>query len=302
MADLEGAATEAQEKVKALTAEVEKAQQRFDSLGEQIEAVQTKVSGAWSKLTEQVKTFIEKVGSERERLATESQEATQALGTLEGAVEQARGEAHSEAEDTTQQIAGFGEDVEGTEPDIAGMADQVQASAQSLSEQGDDVAKKLEEALGDAKEFLEGQVVSDLQSLQEEIRSRGDALKAAFEECAGELEESYDEWVDGLAEVERTVEEAFQEVDQNLATNVEDSVNTYSDEYMSALGVVVERVGEVERLLQQLEGTTAKCDEEAMEAEAELTQDLQTTQQGVEAARGKLEEIKALLASYAFVQ
>lgn len=302
MADLESAATEAQEKVKDLTAQIEKARERFDSVGERIEAVQAKVAEAWSSVTERVATFLEQVQGEQEKLSTESEEAAEALGTLGGVVEQAAAEARAESGETRERVAGFERDVEGREPVVSALADQVQASARSLSDQVDAVGAGAEDALESAKQFLEGVVAEDLQSLQEEIRSRGIALEASLEECAGQLQESYDDWVEGLTEVEQTVEEAFSECDENLTRNVENSFGVCSGEYVQALARVVERVGDVERLLEQLQAAAGQCDQDVADATAELTGEMQGTQQGAEAVRGKLEEIKALLASYAFVQ
>lgn len=302
MADLESAAIEAQGALRSLTSQVEQAKERFGSLARGMEGVEAGVDGAWSKLTEQASAFLDAVRDEQARLAAESRDAGQALATLGAAVDQRRGEARAEVEQTRQQIAGFREGVDGREPSLRALAGQVLAASEALVRQADDTARSLQDALGQAHDSLVEQVANGLRALQDEVRSRGELLTAAFEEWADELRSSYDDWAAGLDTVEQTVAEAFREAGENLAENVESSLEVYSGEYVSAVGGVVQRVAEVEKLLQQLEAATTTCGGDATEAATELTQGLQATGQAADAVRAKLGEIKALLASYTFVQ
>ena len=107
MADLEGAGGETLTHLKDLVEQIDRAHQKFTSLGEKVSDVASQVQDDWARLGEQVGSFLEAVAEQQGRLSTEVQEAAQALSQLGGAVAEAQGEAAGELDGAHQEVTGF---------------------------------------------------------------------------------------------------------------------------------------------------------------------------------------------------
>src|SRR5262245_21304437 len=194
MADLEGAGEATLNRLKELVEQIEEAHQKFTSLSSNISDVASRVQDHWARLGEQVTSFLEAVGEQQGRLSTEVREAGQALSDLGGAVADAQGEAEGELAGERQGVAAFADQVTADEPTVISLSESVESAFHTLSQQAARVQGQLDETLESARDFLQDQVVGDLQAMQEAIRERGDAVAEALSECEETLRESYDDW------------------------------------------------------------------------------------------------------------
>jgi len=302
MADLEGAAGDTLDKLKELVAHIDRAHQKFGDLREKVDELASTVQRDWIGLQEQVGEFLQAVGEQQGRLSTEVQEAAQATAGLEQAAAQASGEAENRLDAGETQVDAFAEQVTATEPAIGSLAESVEASFKALTDQAASVREQMEKAFGDARDFLQDEVVEGLQELQEDLRERGDAMEEALGECADALRESYQDWNAGLTEVEATVEKAFADAAEHLDKNVDLAFDECLERHLKEVQEFKTEVDALEAAVQELAEAAEACGEVSEEAVGTHEQQMQSTEESLEAVQGKLAEIKTLLASYTFVQ
>jgi DNA repair exonuclease SbcCD ATPase subunit len=301
MADLEAAATDALDKVKALATEVEEARQLFAAQEGRLTELRTRLLADWARVDEGARALAAVTTEQSEQLAKETEEAGTALLELKGDAGQAVGQGASELEASQEHTAAFAERFPAGEAELTRLRDTVREAAQAFGDQAASVAEDLELALGKARDFVATDVVDGLQALQEEIAERGEAVATALDECEQQLEESYDAWADGLDQVDATLEATFGELADALTRNADTAFAYCEDAWRAAVETAAARVREVETLLGDLQESAASGAEAAGTA-ATLGEGLDESARGALSVRGKLDEVKALLASFTFVQ
>jgi uncharacterized protein YoxC len=302
LANLEEAAPETLEKLRGLISQVEKAHERFTALGQKLQEVAQEVEADWSRLSEQVGAFLQKVVTEQGRLAAQGQASAQALSSLDRAVDQAREDGQGALDGGREMAQAFGEQVTGTLPSVTAFAESVQSSLEALGQQAQAVETQLEQALSAARTFLEQEVVQDLHEMQSDVEEHGRSVTQALANCGQELEASYVEWESGLDEVEATVEEAFGEARAHLPEMVDEAFDDCAQKHMAELEPVTRELADLAQALQGLREATERCADDTDAAAGALEEGLTATGGGLDAVQAKLAEVRALLASYTFVQ
>jgi DNA anti-recombination protein RmuC len=299
---LEVAAHDTLQKLRGLGSQVEKAHERFAALGQKLQETAHEVEADWSRLAEQVGSFLQKVDAEQGRLTGHAQASAQALSTLDHAVDQARADGQGALDDGRELAQSFGEQATGTIPSVTAFAESVQSSFQSLGEQAQAVETQLEEAVNAARTFLEQEVVQDLHEMQSDVEDHGRSVTEALATCGRELEASYDEWEAGLDEVESTIEEAFGEARAHLPEMVDEAFDHCAQKHVDELEPVSQQLAELAQVLQGLREAAERCADDTDAAAGALEEGLVATRGGLEAVEAKLGEVRGLLARYTFVQ
>lgn len=302
MADLEGAGGETLNRLKELVRQVESAHQKLGALGEKVADEASRVQDEWARMSEQVGSLLEAVAEQQGRLAGEVQEANEALSQLAGHAGEAEGEARSELDGGRQEVSGFADQVTAAEPTVSALSDSVEAAFRALSAQAAQVQEQLEKAVEGARDFLQDQVAADLRKMQEQIRDRGEAAAEALGECADDLRESYEDWSSGLDEVQAKVEQAFADVAEHLEQNVDLIFDECQDRHSAGLDEFASQIQELQSVLAELGEAAGTCGDTTEEAAGRHEGQMQDAQSGLLAVQAKLDEVKALLARYTFVQ
>jgi hypothetical protein len=301
-ADLEQAAAEALEKVRALAALTDKAHGRLTELEADIESAAQDVESDWTRFVEQGQALLDKAGEVNERVGTESAEARGAVATLGAALGQAGEDSRANLETARENTLSVGKGFETATPDATALADSVKKASEELSKSADQVETALREALEAAREFVAETVTKDLEQLQDAVAGRAQQLTLVMTQCAEQLQTSYDHWDAGLTEVETEVAEAFEETETHMTTMVETAVTLARQAFLDPLAALASEVQEIEKLLEDVAEAATEAKEAAAGAADEASAAMDEDRAGFEAVKAKLDEVKALLASFSFVE
>jgi hypothetical protein len=293
-ADLEQAAAEALEKVRALAALTDKAHGRLTELEADIESAAQDVESDWTRFVEQGQALLDKAGEVNERVGTESAEARGAVATLGAALGQAGEDSRANLETARENTLSVGKGFETATPDATALADSVKKASEELSKSADQVETALREALEAAREFVAETVTRDLEQLQDAVAGRAQQLTLVMT--------SYDHWDAGLTEVETEVAEAFEETETHMTTMVETAVTLARQAFLDPLTALASEVQEIEKLLEDVAEAATEAKEAAAGAADEASAAMDEDRAGFEAVKAKLDEVKALLASFSFVE
>lgn len=307
MADtLETAADELVRKIRSVEGEVETATERLDDLKKQASALGGQIDDAWTELARQVGELMDKAEEERVAIQRNCEEAAQAVAQLEGG---ARGTRESAASALEQVQAStnteFADAIRLKQEPLDQLVTQAaEDTFESLGERAGEVASELEQALGEARDFLADEVVASLEEMQGQIEERLSAMRETLvEDCGSAIQEAYDDWSAKLDEVVGTVEEKGFDAAQDHAKEV---VDYALEQCAQAHEGELERLMQVVQLVEEaldtvktdVEGRRGSLAEDGKEA---LDDGANETKQALADALEALDQVKQLLASYTFV-
>jgi DNA anti-recombination protein RmuC len=307
MADtLETAADELVRKIRSVEGEVETATERLDDLKKQASALGGQIDDAWTELARQVGELMDKAEEERVAIQRNCEEAAQAVAQLEGG---ARGTRESAASALEQVQAStnteFADAIRLKQEPLDQLVTQAaEDTFESLGERAGEVASELEQALGEARDFLADEVVASLEEMQGQIEERLSAMRETLvEDCGSAIQEAYDDWSAKLDEVVGTVEEKGFDAAQDHAKEV---VDYALEQCAQAHEAELERLMQVVQLVEEaldtvktdVEGRRGSLAEDGKEA---LDDGANETKQALADALEALDQVKQLLASYTFV-
>lgn len=305
MANLEVAADELVRKLKSVDDEVEEAKDRFTTLKGQLDSLGDQVDTDWIELARAVGDLVEKVQEELATLGNEAQETTQAVANLEPTGQGAQQAAEAGLNAAEEGTSALSTAVNERGPQIDSAAEAGEQTFQGLSQQAEEVSTQLEEALQQARDFLTGDVVSALETMQSEIADRFAEMRTTLtEECTTALQSSYDEWSGRLDEVLATVEvEGFQAAHEQGQQVVEWALGECATGHEQELERLLEVVGIVQEALATLrdEGIGESRTDVGEEGRNALDQGMAETQQALLGMIGALDACRQVMSSYSFV-
>lgn len=306
MSNLETAADELVLKLGAVDGEIEEAHQRFTSLRERLATLGEQVDADWVELARQVAAVVDKAQEERATLERASQEAEQAVAEAEAGLRAAGEQAGALLEASEGRASALAAHVREHEPRLEDLVDQAaEAPLRALAERAGEVGTELEEALHDARDFLQDEVEPSLQSAREAVEGRFAELRTTLsEECGTALQSAFDDWSQKLDEVRDLVEESGFEAAQAQAREVVDWAlaecgRTHQEELERLLAVAAV----VHEALEGLREDAAECRTDVGEEGGEaLVRALAEATEALQQMISALDAVKQVMASYTFVQ
>jgi len=304
VATLEEAAQQLVEKLESLDGEIEDAQKSFAAHHEELAALDGQVGKDWDALTEEVTSFLEKVQEEMGKLNQDSQEAAKALAELKGEIEGVQSQAEAELEGSRADVNGLAEHLRALEPPIDTLvANGAETPFGNLRDLAQDVERQMEQALTEARDFLQD-VVTELQDIQQDVEERSEELRSHIaDECTQNLQTAYDEWQGHVEELEDLVKAKFEELPENAQEVVEYAMTECTTGHEEEFDRLFDVVTEIEQALERLTGTVDETGTDiGEEGRGAIDSRLSETSQALVRTVEALDRVKALLASYTFVQ
>jgi DNA repair exonuclease SbcCD ATPase subunit len=303
MPDFDVAADTALMKIGEFSGHVEKAQAAFAAFEEQLDRLRAQVDADWAALGEAVSSYLEKAGAQGTRLGQEHQEAEAALGELRQAVDSAQAEGQTELSGAKAHVAALGEQVEGTRPQVDTLAEQAEGAARGLAERASAIQDALDEALSQAREFLEVQVVGQFKEMSEEIERRAEALQTALaDECETALEQAQEDLESKLDEVDQLADGAFGDARRHVEEVLDFSISESVKSHEQVLGELAGLAGELETAVEALSQATAQRKSEVEQGQGSREDARTDTDGRLNEMIGALNGVKDLLASFTFVE
>jgi tetratricopeptide (TPR) repeat protein len=302
--DLEDAATDALAKVKALDAELDKAQSAVAEAEQHVKEVGDRLHADWSGLAEEAGPLIEHVHAERGQLGEDGQHAAEALDQLTQRVHAARGEAHQELDNATVQVTTLQQRVVALESDLEHLFEQAEATAGRLEQITAATEGQFDEALEAAHALLQQQMVAHYNSIEHEAEEWAANIGRYVTELWQPLFESMTEtWQKSLhAAAAAAIEAGVSAAGANLhdvSAGVLEACRTHHAETFEELATLGQRletaVHNLEQRVEQGRAAVTHDDAPALEAQQE-------TDAGVEALSEALQKVKELLTGFSFVR
>jgi DNA repair exonuclease SbcCD ATPase subunit len=302
----EDAADDLVVKLKGLDSEIEESRHTLEELARNVQDVQAEVEREWTALAEAVTSFLEKARDEAERLdqqvgetLRDEDEARQGVATDTAQVQTEAAEGHAQLEALAQHATGLEQAVDSL------VAQAGEAPAQGLGQRAEELEQGLGKLLDSARDFLHDEVVSGLQQLATDVHERGQRLRQALtEEHPATLQQSYDDWENHLEELEDFVSnQAFVTSRANVHAYVEWAVGECQEACEEQLDALRQVVDVVEQQLQEMATAAQTGSQELVDQSGtELVAALGGSHQEATAALAALGAVRALLASYSFME
>ena len=303
MATLEDAAQDLVEKLEQLDGECQEAQQAFAAQLEGLAELDAGIAQEWDSLSEAVTSFLERVQEQAALLAQDGNDATNELGSLRGEIEGAQSEAEAELVGSRDDVAALAEHLRSLEPAVESLVTSGgEAPIAALRQLAESVREQLEQALGEAGDFLQD-VVTELGAVAQDVEERSEALRAHIaEECTEQLQNGFETWQGNVEELEELVKGKLEELPANAREVVEyamaECVAGHEEELDRVLALIPTIEQEIEQLKSTIDETATDIGEEALGA---LTERLSSVSQSITTTTEALDRVKQLLASYTFV-
>jgi uncharacterized phage infection (PIP) family protein YhgE len=303
MADLEAAADAALAKVKELSGHVDDAREACTGLREEAERLRGEMEADWEAFQQKARTLLDAVPEGRARIDEGAQEALRGLGELSGAVANAGAEGEGLERTEAAQVAALGDGVEGLRPQMASLIEHAETALESLTRQAAAAEEALEEAVSEARAFVEGEAREQLTAMQDSIGAAAAEIgRALAEESTASLDEACSTWEQKLGELEGFVEKAFADTGQHVEDVVTYSLKECAKAHAEALDRLVEALdATLAPAMEALEAAVEQSASEVQGAESGLEIDFDETGRELEAALAALQRVKEVLASYSFV-
>jgi len=298
--DLEAAAKDALDRLQGLTARIDQAEERLVTTRQQVDRAGDQLEDDWQALTRQFDAFFQAVDSAQARLREDGEEARQALGAAELAVTGAA-EATSSVEEERGGVEALGDQVESRGPAVSEKVEQARAAHQRLSQRAAATEQQLGQALSDARDFLQGEVLTDLQQMQQAVQQRRQALRGAVSECEGDLDTALDGWRHGLDELRVTVDRAFDDVGQQVERMVKEAVSEVAPVQRAALEELSAHAETLAQALSRLADVATQRSAEIGDGVGALEEEAATTAAALDTMQDRLAEVRELLARCSFV-
>jgi DNA repair exonuclease SbcCD ATPase subunit len=303
MADLEGAAETALVKAKQLAEQANEAEEVLSSLAQDMEDLRTRIDTGWDSLSGDLRSWLARLQDEKNRLESESDEAGQALEEARDGTATAQAESLEDVQGAASDVSALDAKVDEVPPAVAQLVDQVEEVSRRLSEAVQEIEQQMERSLEAARQFLQDEVVPALESTQEAVQQRAQALGgAAVDECMNALQDKYENWLENLNEVEQKVEGAFQDAREHVTAVIDYCLDECARRHHQGLDEVVAQVALLGEAAESLAEAIATMESEVAQAGDSLGEDLDDTQQSLADMTAALEGVRRLLSSYGFVQ
>jgi DNA repair exonuclease SbcCD ATPase subunit len=244
---------------------------------------------------------LQRVSEERTELATETQEALQALAALEAELEQARAAAQQELDSAREEVEGLTEQVSETEPAVREMVEQVEAAARALAEQAEHVRGQLEEGLGRARTLLAEDVAQAVEDLEQAIRDAADDLASGVSDCKADLESAFGSWREQLTEVREFAEGEFERSREHAAEVTAICVQECAEAHRTALQELEPVEQRLEAAIEKLMGSIGQGGEAGTQNQEVTETAVAATNGGLESMLASLDRVKQRLAQFTFV-
>ena len=306
MANLEVAADELVRKLKSVDDEVAEARQALARLKGQVESLGDSLDEQWIEVAKAVAGLVETAGEELAALGQEAQEATQAVATLEGVAHAAEESAQADLEAAEQGTTSLTQSVEARAPQMDALAESGDQVLAALEAQAGEIATRLEQVMQQARDFLTGEVVTALETMQTELADRFEAVRAKLtEECATLVRNGYEEWAERLEEVLSLVEEEGFTAMQIQGQECHDwAMDELEPEYEGETQLLLDMAGLVRRMLETLrdEGLPEAADQVGGDEGARaLAQAVTETQSALAGMLEALDACREVLSRFSFV-
>jgi DNA repair exonuclease SbcCD ATPase subunit len=300
MADLEAAATEALAKVKMLTSETAEAQQKLGGLKEHVAEADARLDEDWTRLTERVEAFLQKVEEQATQVENETQQAAEALSDLAEAVDAAEGETKGEWEGARADVEGLQQSAAAGQPNVAQAVEAAQETYRALAARVKEVEDAMGQVLQETREFIDQQS-ADLLDMQQDLQVRASDAEGAIDDCEAQLDRVFGDWLTGLADAESELEGAFEEARSETERLVTETLQECRDGQGSALDALSGVIDTLEKAIVDLgEAISAKASEVA-EAAGTRQGEVAATGAALEEMFNRLTAVKDLMASFSFV-
>jgi uncharacterized phage infection (PIP) family protein YhgE len=302
MADLESAAEAALAKVKEFTGDVDRAEDVLEALEQKLADVTTQIDGDWSAFQQAMGSLVEATQTERERMADDSETATDALDEVETAGGRLGSDGPPELEGSRGELAALESQTRAGQASLSGLMDGLEANGQALADRARAVEQQLQQALLEARDHLQTEVVTELQALHSDAQQRFEAaIDAVATDCEAAIADKLADFDAKLEEVRDLVEQqGFEDAKTHAAETTDEAVEAMQealrqvmDELQGVAGTLAERVATV--------GTTAEGHREDVErTTGQLEQGLLDTHAQLETMLGALRKVAERLASLSF--
>jgi chromosome segregation ATPase len=298
--ELERAAGEALARLTSLGTRVHDAEARLAATREQVERAGAQLEDDWQMLTRQFEAFLRAVDEAETGLGSDGGEAERALSAAAGAIAGAQ-ETAPQVEAAAEEIGAWGGRVEARGLAAAERADDARRACERLTQRAAAVEQQLGEALGDARDFLHGEVLTDLERIEQQVRQRRTTLHAAVGECEGDLDTAFEGWRHGLGEVRVTVDRAFDDVARHALRTVKEALAGLAPAQQAALEDLSRRAEALAQALAQLADAATDRGVELGDGVGALEEEAGTAASALEVMQDRLSEVRELLSRFSFV-
>jgi chromosome segregation ATPase len=305
VATFETAAEDLAKKIATLEDILERSDTRFEELRKELSTLGEGVEQDYEALIQQAQAFFAKLQEEREALAREVGEAGQKVSEAETQVGQSRGEAESALAGAKGSLEALTANLGALSPQVETLVAQgAETPSQGLGQMAGQVETTMQQALDGAKEHLQSEVTDELEQMRKDLDQAVEDLQTAATEAGAQVDRAYADFASHLVEATELVgEQCFEAAGKHVKEVVQYAVEECGKLHEEEIRLVGDMANDLTRLL---EGFKTELDTERDRIRNEGQEPLQTDMgeltTAVGAAQTALDQVKALLASYTFVQ
>lgn len=281
----------------------------FDSAGKQLdeadnrlEQVERRFETQWQPLERAGRDLLEEVRKLKETLDEEAKRQIAELVGLKGRVAWAKEHGSEVIEATHNEVNAFTQRAKELDPELEEALNQVEEVGHQLRDRAKEVEAKLQEVTQEVAGLMNGEILSDIQTMQTEFEERVEKLKGyvtgeslpQLKEKAAALEQKLDEFKENL---QHKLEDMSEKAEASARESVEKALAKHHEVLDQFAKAGENAKGLLEKLSKAVEdgGTAIGEGKDAIEA------GVKGTSVGLQAAIGTLDELMSMFKKFSFI-
>jgi ABC-type transporter Mla subunit MlaD len=300
--DLTEAARKTLDEASDLVEVFDSAGKKLDEADDRLEQVERRFEQQWQPLERAGRELLEDIRKLKETLDEEAKRQVAELVGLKGRVTWAKEHGSEVIHATLNEVNAFTQRAKDLDPELDAALDQVEQVGHQLRDRAKEIEAKLLEATQEVSALMNGEIVSDIHTMQSELEERLERLKGyvtgeslpQIKEKAEALEQKLDEFKENL---QHKLDELKEQAEASARESVEKALAKHHEIFEQFTKTGEQVKGMLEKLSKAVEdgGTAIGEGKDAIEA------GVKGTSVGLQAAIGTLDELMSMFKKFSFI-
>jgi ABC-type transporter Mla subunit MlaD len=300
--DLETAAKKTLDEAQELAGLLETAARDVSSAEDRLETVERRFEQQWEPLEKAGRELLEELRKLRDNLDTEAKQQIAELVGLRGRVEWAQDQGLQAIHATESEVKAFTARAQELDPELQEALRHVEEVGTALRDRAKEVESKLQEVSQEVAQLMNGEILSDIQTMQGEFEERVEALKGYVTgESLPNIKQKADELNQKLDEFRSNLQTKLDDLAEAAQTSAQESVQKALEKHHEVFEQFTKIGEQAKEVLEKLGKAVDDGGTAIGEGKDLIEAGVKGTSVGLQAAIGTLDELMQMFKKFSFI-
>ena len=302
MADLESVGRDALELINKTLPRFDQCDETFKKSKERIEKAVEELKQKWEAAKKDAEEFLTTIEDEQKNNEEEHNSTKSALDDLKKKVLDGKKDVEEDLEDGRSEVEEYGETNKNLESPIETLMKMVCQAAESLQNRAESIEQQLNSVCSDAASFLEGEIDSALNDIEENQTRRHNELGDWITQTATpDMTARKGDFATKLTDFETEMDSKFNETSEKASTESKSILDNVLGDFTNTIGQVMDFGQSLETVLGFLSTSVDTTGQAVGAAKDSVETCVKTSNITVESIMGCFEKFTKLANSFSFI-